>query len=287
MNLMVQAVTKSTSTEMRVTILGSGTCVPSLTRSSCAALVEVGGYRILMDAGPGTIRRLLETGTTIFDLSHLLLSHLHPDHTGELVPLLFASKYPDTSRRQHPLEIVAGKGFGKFFEGLKGVYGNWIELPEHLFAIREMGVDGPDEAQLGADQQGTISLNTRPMAHSPESVAFRIQSPEGRSLVYSGDTDLTPELVTLARGTDLLICECALPDEHKVAGHLTPSEAGQMASEAGVGHLVLTHFYPQCETRDLTAQCRRTYAGNLTLAQDLLTLEIDANGARCTSIPSL
>jgi ribonuclease BN (tRNA processing enzyme) len=283
---MVQAVTKSTSTEMRITILGSGTCVPSLTRSSCAVLVEVGACRILMDVGPGTMRRLLETGTTIFDLSHLLLSHLHPDHTGELVPLLFATKYPDGNRRQHPLEIVAGKGFEEFFHGLKGVYGNWIELPEGLLAMREMGVDGPDEARLGTDRQGTISLNTRPMAHSPESVGFRIQSPEGYSVVYSGDTDVTQELVSLARGADLLICECALPDAHKVMGHLTPSEAGQMATEAGVGHLVLTHFYPQCDTVDLTAQCRRTYAGALALAHDLLTLKIDAKGARCTPIPS-
>jgi ribonuclease BN (tRNA processing enzyme) len=266
---------------MRVTILGSGTCVPSLARSSCAALVEVGASRILVDAGPGTMRRLLETGTTIFDLSHLLISHLHPDHTGELVPLLFATKYPDGHRRKHPLEVVAGRGFHHFFDGLKGVYGKWIELPEPLFSIREMGTEGPDGTRLGA-----ASLATRPMAHSPESVGFRIESPDGRSVVYSGDTDVTAELVALAQGTDLLICECALPDELKVAGHLTPSEAGRIATQAGVGHLVLTHFYPQCDTADLTAQCRRTYAGALTLARDLLTLEIDESGARCTPIPS-
>jgi ribonuclease BN (tRNA processing enzyme) len=272
---------------MRVTILGSGTCVPSLVRSSCAVLVEVGANRILVDAGPGTMRRLLEAGTTIFDLSHLLISHLHPDHTGELVPLLFATKYPDGTRRQHPLEIVAGQGFSHFFNGLKGIYGNWIELPEPLFTIREMRVDVPDSVQLGvAPQGGTVSLVTRPMAHSPESVGFRIQSPGGPSVVYSGDTDLTPDLVALARDADLLICECAMPDGEKVPGHLTPSEAGRMATEAAVGHLVLTHFYPECEAVDLTAQCRRTYAGALTLAQDLLTLVIGEKGVKCTTIPS-
>ena len=81
---------------MTVTILGSGTCVPSLDRSSCAVMVAVGGATLLLDSGAGTMRRLLETGKTIFDLSHIIYSHFHPDHTGELVPILFATKYPDS-----------------------------------------------------------------------------------------------------------------------------------------------------------------------------------------------
>lgn len=254
---------------MRVTILGSGTCVPSLARSSCAVLVEIRGAKILMDAGPGTMRRLLEAGVTIFDLSHLLFSHLHPDHTGELVPLLFATKYPDGTRRKSPLQVVAGKGFRHFFDGLKGVYGRWIELPDDRFSIRELDTSGPESVPFDG-----FSLTSRPMTHSPESVAFRLTAPAGHSMVYSGDTDVTPELVALAAETDLLICECAMPDEAKVTGHLTPSEAGHMAAEAKVDQLILTHFYPECETVNIVAQCRQTYPGPLMLAQDLLCIEI-------------
>ncbi len=54
-----------------VTILGSGTCVPSLQRGSCSVLMQIGTTRLLFDSGPGTMRRLLETGTTIFDLDYL------------------------------------------------------------------------------------------------------------------------------------------------------------------------------------------------------------------------
>ncbi|MDJ0782973.1 MAG: MBL fold metallo-hydrolase [Desulfosarcinaceae bacterium] len=269
----------TSGTAMRVTILGSGTCVPSLARSSCAVLAAIGSTKLLLDLGPGTMRRLLRTGTTIFDLSHLLFSHLHPDHTSELVPLLFATKYPDGERRQRPLTVIAGAGFRRFFDGLSAVYGQWIALPPATFSIREMPTEGP-----GQFRSDTFSLATRPMRHSPESIGFRLSTPDGTSLVYSGDTDVTPELVRLAAGTNLLICECALPDEEKTAGHLTPSEAGRMASEAGVGHLVLTHFYPECDTVDITAQCRQTYQGPLTLARDLLTFEIGANG--CATIPS-
>lgn len=254
---------------IRVTILGSGTCVPSLARSACAVLVEIGANRILMDAGPGTMRRLLEAGVTIFDLSHILISHLHPDHSGELAPLLFATKYPDDTRRKTPLKLVAGNGFQNFFEGLRDVYGRWIELPEALFSIREVDTSGPDSIQFDG-----FSLTSRPMNHSPESIAFRLTAPTGQSVVYSGDTDVTPELVVLAAQADLLVCECAMPDEAKVAGHLTPSEAGRMAAEAGVRQLILTHFYPECEAVNIAAQCRKTYPGPVILAQDLFSLTI-------------
>ena len=114
---------------LSVTILGSGTCVPSLKRSACAALVRVGKARILVDSGPGTLRRLLEANTSIFNLTHVCYTHLHPDHTSELVPLIFATKYPDIHRRKTPLNICAGAGFVRFFKGLQQVYGDWIQLP--------------------------------------------------------------------------------------------------------------------------------------------------------------
>ena len=106
-----------------VTILGSGTCVPSLERSSCSIFLQIAGANLLFDSGPGTMRRLLEADTTTFDLDYIFYSHFHPDHTAELVPLIFATKYPDSNRRKTPLTIVAGRGFEDFFAGLRSVYG--------------------------------------------------------------------------------------------------------------------------------------------------------------------
>ena len=107
----------ASNVDITVTILGSGTCVPSLKRSACSVLLETGASKLLMDSGAGTMRRLLEAGTTIFELSHIFYSHFHPDHTAELVPLIFATKYPDSHRRKTPLIIGAGTGFAKFFKG--------------------------------------------------------------------------------------------------------------------------------------------------------------------------
>ncbi|HMA85957.1 MAG TPA: MBL fold metallo-hydrolase [Desulfosalsimonadaceae bacterium] len=250
---------------LRVTILGSGTCVPSLERSACSVLITFDDTVFLLDCGPGTMRRLLEAGISIFDVTHLGVSHFHPDHTGELVPFLFANKYPDGSRRKKPLSLIGGPGFKSFFNQLSAVYGDWIDMAGKRHLI-EMAPAATQQKLPG------FLLQTAPMAHRPESIAFRINAANGKSIVYSGDTDESENLVALSAGADVLICESALPDELKVDGHLTPSLAGQIANRAGVKKLVLTHFYPECEAADIETQCRSTYAGPLELARDLLCL---------------
>jgi ribonuclease BN (tRNA processing enzyme) len=77
--------------------------------------MQTGGENLLFDCGPGTMRRLLEIGVSIFDISYLFLSHFHPDHSGELASFLFALKYPEPSSQTRPLTIVAGKGIPLLF----------------------------------------------------------------------------------------------------------------------------------------------------------------------------
>lgn len=253
----------------RLTILGSGTCVPSLERSSCSVLLNTGESSILMDAGPGTIRRLLHTGTGIFDITHIFFSHFHPDHTGELVSFLFASKYPQTHSRRTPLALVAGKGFANFFQGLKNVYGHWIELAPDVINVIEL-----DHAAGASRSCRDFKLDAMPVNHNPESLAYRFTLGQGTSLVYSGDTGYSENLVKLARQADILICECALPDAFGVEGHLTPSLAGKIASLAQVKRLILTHFYPECDRVDIEKECRQTYGGPLVLAKDLMMFDL-------------
>jgi ribonuclease BN (tRNA processing enzyme) len=135
----------------------------------------------------------------------------------------------------------------------------------------ELDTEREDSIQFEA-----FSVRSLPMHHNAESLAYRFTDRQGRSVVYSGDTDYTDNLVYLSGGADLLICEAALPDERKVEGHLTPSLAGDIASRAGVAQLVLTHFYPECDRVDIRAQCRKTYRGPLVLAKDLMQIELGA-----------
>ena len=252
----------------QVTILGSGTCVPSLRRSACAVLITTGHALIVLDCGPGTMRRLTETQTAVTDISHIFFSHFHPDHTGELAAFIFANKYPDRKRRKQPLTLIAGKGFSGFFNNLKSVYGRWIDLPPERFTLLEMDLESSDTIDFP-----DFSVESLPVEHNPESLACKITDREGKTIVYSGDTDFSDNLIDLARGADLLICEAAFPGAFKVPGHLTPPEAGTIATRAGVRTLVLTHFYPECDQADMVGECRKTWSGPLILAEDLMRIE--------------
>ena len=253
-----------------LTILGSGTGVPSLERSSCAVLIKIEDSQILLDAGPGTMRRLLEAGTTISNISFIFLSHFHPDHSGELAPFLFASKYPEKNSRQKPLTIIAGKGFSAFYHGLRMVYGQWIELAAGIVQMVELDNQSHDIREFN-----DFKVESLPVNHRPESIAYRLTCKNGISIVYSGDTDYSENLISLAKNADLLICESAFPDNFKIDGHLTPSLAGRIATQAKVGKLLLTHFYPECDQADIEAECRQTYTGPLILAKDLMKIGLD------------
>ena len=257
------------TTDVSVTIIGSGTCVPSLTRSACSVLMQFDSEKLLFDAGPGTMGRLLEAGVTIFDITHIFFSHLHPDHTGELVPFLFANKYPDGTRRKRPLTICGGTGFLAFYKQLKTIYKEWIDGAGKL-DIMEFSHSQSDSRQFDG-----FTINTVPVQHRDESIAFKVTAPNGATMVYSGDTDYSENLIGLAKNADLFICESALPDSMKVDGHLTPSFAGKMAALANVKKLVLTHFYPECDNVEIEEQCRKTFAGPLVLAKDLMTINLD------------
>ncbi|NOY70430.1 MAG: ribonuclease Z [Deltaproteobacteria bacterium] len=250
---------------IHLTILGSGTCVPSLSRSACSVFLKTNGQNILIDAGPGTMRRLLEAGISIFDIDFFFLSHFHPDHCAEMVPFLFANRYPDMGKRGKKLTLCGGPGFSSFFNGLNEIFNKWIELPGMLETM---------ELTPGRYAFKGFELEAAAVNHRPESLAFRVTSQSKATVVYSGDTDFSENLIGLSKNADILICESALPDGIKVAGHMTPGLAGKTATAAKVKHLVLTHFYPECDNVDIKAQCRKTYAGPLTLAEDLMTLTV-------------
>lgn len=254
----------------RITVLGSGTCVPSLIRSSCALLLEGRSEKVLLDVGPGTMHRLLARDVQIDDIDAILLSHFHPDHAGELPSFLFSTKYPAPMKRSQTLRLTGGRGIKDFYEALNKSYDHALGLPEGFFQMNELEESGESETLLS-----DFSLAWTSVAHRPESRAYRFTAKNGFSVVYSGDTDYSESLVDLAAGADILISESAFPDGEKVEGHLTPSLAGEIASRAHVGHLVLTHFYPVCEFYDIEAQCRKSFSGRFTTATDLLQIELE------------
>jgi ribonuclease BN (tRNA processing enzyme) len=103
---------------------------------------------------------------------------------------------------------------------------------------------------------------------------YRFESSSGKAVVLSGDTDYCQGMIELGQGADLMILECATPEEEKLPGHLVPSLAGKLAKEADCKKLCLTHFYPPCDLDVIRESVSTIYGGELFLARDLMQFEL-------------
>ena len=126
---------------MEVIIIGSGTGVPRLRRGSPAVGVKAGENFILLDIGSGTLRAMLHYDLNFNNIDILCLSHLHPDHVGDLVPFFFASRYSLGYTRKKPFWLLAAQGFSEFQEKLQSVWGEWVEPPKGLMRLQELTGD--------------------------------------------------------------------------------------------------------------------------------------------------
>ncbi|MEW6659476.1 MAG: ribonuclease Z [Thermodesulfobacteriota bacterium] len=245
---------------MELIVVGSGTGVPSLTRGSPGYGVRAAGRLVFLDLGPGVLRAMRRYALDFSEIDVLALSHFHPDHVGDLVPFLFATRYALGYTRTEPFHLLAARGFREFYRHLQKAFGQWVEPPPGLMQLQELDPAGTGEVVLG-----DVVIKSAPTNHTVHSLAYRVEA-EGRALVYSGDTDESDSLVELAKGADLLVLECANP--FKVPGHLTPAEAGRLAAKAGVPRLVLSHFYPPCDEVDVAALAGAEFPGEIIRAED-------------------
>ncbi|MEW6264024.1 MAG: MBL fold metallo-hydrolase [Thermodesulfobacteriota bacterium] len=258
---------------MEIIFLGTGTGVPWAQRGSPGLAILSEGCTILLDGGSGTLRQLAAAGLSYNDLDFIIYTHFHPDHTADLAPYLFATRYWPGFTRTGPAVIYGPEGLLDLYGHLRQAYGHWIEPPQDRVMIRELPLEPGYRFKCGS-----LQVESWPINHTATSLGYRLISSEGLVTAVSGDTDFSPELIELARGVDLLITECSFPEGQKREGHLTPSLAGQAAREAGVKSLALTHFYPETQGHDLLAAVRREFSGPVTLAHDLCRLRLNGPG---------
>ena len=251
---------------MDISIIGSGTCVPSQRRASPCVMVKTAESTILCDTGPGTLRQLLHAGTLISDIDMIIYSHFHIDHTADFCPFLFASKYGPELVRSRDLTVMGPLGLIQWYDKLKQVHGEWI-IPER-FTIKWI------ETADAKHYFDGFSVQSAQVKHSNACIAVRIEDSSGKSMVYSGDTDYCEGIIAISRKADKVLLECSCPEGHKIEGHLTPSLAGRIARESGCKSLVLTHLYPACDQHDLMAPLRQEFDGPCEIARDLQTFSL-------------
>ena len=266
---------------MKIVILGSGTAAPRLERNMSGYLLEAGNKKILFDTGAGTIRQLLKLKANLIDINDIFYTHLHNDHINDLGAIIWSNNYG--MGRKKALNVYGPKGFKEYFKILM----EKILRPAKLnygINVKEMWDDSIikipinkkkysiiNESNKIINNKNNLIIESIKSKHTDASVSYRIEY-NRKSIVYSGDTDYSNEIIKISKKADLLILECSHPDNMKAKGHLTPSLCGKIAAKANVKKLVLTHFYPEADKVDVKGQCAKGYKGKIILAKDFMKI---------------
>jgi len=248
---------------MKILILGSGTCVPSLRRNSPGYLLEAGDKQILVDCGSGTLLQLEKAGKSYRDIDAVFITHRHPDHFSDLMPLIHALVATPNFIRQKDLFIFGPKEFGDYYTlAFLPIFRRIINFSLHLKKIHAKMEFAP------------FMIKSTRTVHFGEGYAIRFEY-NHKSVVFTGDTAYDKRIVEISKGADLLIADCSFPDHEKSRGHMSSKECGILAREAGVSKLLLSHLYPSSTPdSDRVLEAQKEFNGDIILAEDLMEIEV-------------
>jgi ribonuclease BN (tRNA processing enzyme) len=239
---------------MLLTCAGTGTTAPEPDRVCAGFLLEIDGLRILLDCGPGVVHSMARLHVPWQQLTHLVITHFHNDHVGDVPMLFHAWVWGMRPPRTEPLTVIGPHGTARLLHGMAALFGRHLSEPGFPFVVLE---PAPGDSLYLND---TVLLQAGRAHHTEEALAFRFEA-DGRSFCYTGDTGYSDEVARFARGVDTLLTECSLPDEEAMDAHLTPSTLARLATAAQPGRLLVTHIYPQLR-RDRVPQLVRAAGWN-------------------------
>jgi ribonuclease BN (tRNA processing enzyme) len=253
---------------VRLVTLGTGTVSLSSSRVCSGYLVEAGTIRLLIDCGSGVVHRLVQQGLDWAGITHVAFSHFHTDHISDFATLVQAWRHGQLPPRSAGLTIVGPAGIADLIDRMAALHGEWLKDPGFALTIVELAPGGAHDLGDG------VEIACTKVPHTDESVAYSIRR-GGRRLVYTGDMGYDAMFGEWARGSDVLLCECSLPESMAIDSHLTPARCGAIAAASLPKRLVLTHFYTPVERTDIRGAIAAHYAGPVSLAEDGSTFEIE------------
>lgn len=241
----------------KVTVLGSSGGYAGAGRACSGFLLEQDESSLVLDLGSGALSRLLEYREPD-DVGGVALTHMHYDHYVDLYGLCTARRF--WPARLSPLPVLAPDGAGEVLtaalqESSREEFLELIDLRAPVAGV---------EIEFAG-----FALAAHRAKHVVDSLAYRVGDGE-RSLCYTGDTEWSGELLSAAREVDLLICEATFTSEvpGKAPGHLSAREAGRLATEAGVGSLVITHVWPTLDGERAVEDASKEFEGPVDLAME-------------------
>ncbi len=238
---------------LQLDIVGAGPAFTDQPGSTGAAyLVRQGSTAILLDLGQGSFPRLaglLDPAT----LNAVLISHLHPDHFIDLVPLRHYLRWgPGQGRR---VRVLGPAQLGERLDALHAEPG----FSAATLDIEPIGV--------GAREIGTLRVRSARVTHTEDSYGFRVAAGNGPGLVYSGDCGRADDLAALIEPGDILLSEVSFGPGPVPAGaaHLDGPAVGALAASTGVRRVVLTHLQMGFDEAETIASVRGVFSGPVTL----------------------
>jgi ribonuclease Z len=263
---------------LRVILLGTGNPEPLLERFSAGILVEAGARKLLFDGGRGGTIRLAQMKIRAADVNPLFLTHLHSDHVVGIPDLLLTGWLRG---RETPLQVFGPEGTAEMMRHLEQAYQADIQFRISSGARTSKGVAvlARNIAEGAVYEEGGVKVTAFEVSHARTKPAFGYRVDyAGRSVVLSGDTGPTENLIRFAQGVDLLIHEVSLPGTGPGAGgasHTTPEDAGNIFSRVKPRLAVYSHIIPpNAPAEEFMVGTRKTYTGPLEMGEDLMSIEV-------------
>ncbi|MGY4691468.1 MBL fold metallo-hydrolase [Salibacterium sp. K-3] len=275
----------------KVTMLGTGSPRPDLERSGPAQVIHFGDLPVLIDCGEGTTAQLMKADIPPQSVNHLFMTHLHSDHLLGYGQFLLGGW--GWGRRK--LTIYGPKGMKHFHDTMLDLFEKDIDyrisLGRSPKGVREnveiIEFDHPGEIEL-MDDEIPAQVFVEEMVHNVPTFAFRFEG-ENQTIVHSGDTAPTENIVKLAEGADILIQDAGMavneiyknpsdPEleeiwENLKKEHCTPAQAADIAQRAEVKQLVMTHFLPDIDTKLAYSEAAEVFEGRTLVGEDFMVIE--------------
>lgn len=283
-----QIVAQINTEQLSATIIGSGSPRYNPDRSGPSVLISYKNTQILVDMGNGTQANLKKINTKIKDIDGLLFTHHHLDHNEEFAPIFIQSLLGSNKT------IIAGPNqTTSIIDSFLEIYKEDIEyrLSKSRRSLSDVTSNFTAKNLTGNNEFyiGEIKITYAPVNHTISTLAYRFDVGK-ESIVISGDLTYSKSLPILAKNADYLIMDSGGAikfgskrnstkrknnNQTKHKAHVNLTESSQMAKEANVNNLVLTHFnFTTIDEEATSTEIRKNYSGTIIYGEDLMSLPL-------------